>query len=92
MSTSKNKCQEITETIRGRITSGEYTPGRRIPSQSEMADEFGVSERTVAFAIAALRENGYVWTLPHKGSYARPRDHWRTPDAATTARRSSPSL
>jgi DNA-binding GntR family transcriptional regulator len=42
-----------------------------------MADEFGVSGRTVAQAIAELRTDGYVLTLAHKGSSARPARHWR---------------
>jgi DNA-binding GntR family transcriptional regulator len=71
--------EKIAEIIRERIMRGTYPPGRRIPSQSEMADEFGVSARTVGLAIAGLRERGYVWTLPHKGSYARPSEDWIDP-------------
>lgn len=78
MSTRKLDRQQITETIRDRITRGEYPPDRRIPSQSEMADEFGVSGRTISLAIAELRRHGYVWTLPHKGSYTRPPRHWHS--------------
>jgi hypothetical protein len=32
--------------------------------------------RTIAVAIAELRGRGYLWTLPHKGSYTRPPEHW----------------
>jgi DNA-binding GntR family transcriptional regulator len=60
--------------------SGEYQPGRRIPSQSEMADELGVPSRVVGLAIADLRESGYLSTLPHKGSYTLPAECW--PDTA----------
>ena len=72
-----NRTREVTEAVRDRIRSGQYRPGARIPSQSEMCDEFGVSGRTIGAAIADLRERGYVWTLPHKGTYARPSDDWR---------------
>lgn len=68
---------DIVATLRDRIRSGEYRAGARIPSQAEMAEEFGVSGRTIALVIAELRDHGYLWTLPHKGSYARPRAHWR---------------
>jgi DNA-binding GntR family transcriptional regulator len=70
---------DVATIIHDRIRRGEYRPNTRIPSQSEMADEFGVSGRTVALAIAALRDLGYVWTLAHKGSYVRPADHWQDP-------------
>jgi DNA-binding GntR family transcriptional regulator len=73
MSSSK---QQVVQIIRDRIMSGEYQPGRRIPSQSEMADELGVPSRVVGLAIADLRESGYLSTLPHKGSYTRPPECW----------------
>ena len=62
--------------VRDRIRRGEYRAGTRIPSQAEMCEEFKVSGRTIGKVIADLRNNGYLWTLPHKGSFARPRDHW----------------
>jgi DNA-binding GntR family transcriptional regulator len=68
---------EIEKTIRERIASGVYRPRRRIPSQAELADEFQVSGRTIAKIIARLRDDGMLWTLPHKGSYSRPKEHWR---------------
>jgi DNA-binding FadR family transcriptional regulator len=68
---------DIVATLRDRIRTGEYRAGARIPSQAEMAEEFGVSGRTIALVISELRDHGYLWTLPHKGSYARPRAHWR---------------
>jgi DNA-binding FadR family transcriptional regulator len=67
---------EIVAAVRGRIRGGVYLPGARIPSQSEMADEFGIAERMVGFVIAELREQGYLLTLPHKGSYVQPSEHW----------------
>jgi DNA-binding GntR family transcriptional regulator len=76
VSASQKRHEQIAEIIRERITSGELPPRRRIPSQSEMADEFDVSARTIAHAIASLRERNYLWTLPHKGSYARPPEDW----------------
>jgi len=77
MGTAQRQHEKIAEIIRKRITNGELKPSRRIPSQSKMAEEFGVSVRTITLAIALLRERSYVWTLPHKGSYARPPEHWQ---------------
>lgn len=82
MAKPKHRRQEIIAIIRDRITSGEYAPGYRIPSQLDLATEFRVAHRTVALAIAALRADGYVRTIPNKGSYARPRDRWRQPDTS----------
>jgi hypothetical protein len=85
------KHSAVAEIIRGRIESGELPPERRIPSQSEMADELGVPERTVAHAVAELRDRGYLWTVPHKGSYVRPERDWRSSEAAD-ARGGQPDL
>ncbi|MCO5995771.1 winged helix-turn-helix domain-containing protein [Actinoallomurus rhizosphaericola] len=77
MSTRRRSYQEVAEVIRDRIARGDWQPRSQLPSQAKMAKEFGVSGSTVSDAIAHLRERGYVWTLPHKGSYARPAEDWR---------------
>jgi DNA-binding GntR family transcriptional regulator len=77
MSTPQKPYERVAEIVRDRITHGELKPRRRIPSQSEMAEEFGVSVHAVWRVIAYLRERGYVWTLPNKGTYARPSEDWR---------------
>jgi GntR family transcriptional regulator len=77
MSAPQRPSERVIEIVRDRITRGEFRPRRRIPSQSEMAEEFGVSGHAVWRAIAHLRERGYVWTLPNKGTYARPPEDWK---------------
>ena len=73
---SSPKVQQIADTIRGRIRSGEYRPKERIPSQLTLRKEFGVSESTLAKINRGLRDQGYVWILPSKGTYARPPQDW----------------
>ncbi len=70
---SRTARNDVVATLRDRIRNGEYRAGARIPSQAEMAEEFGVSGRTIALVISELRDHGYLWTLPHKGSYGAPR-------------------
>jgi DNA-binding FadR family transcriptional regulator len=77
MSAERKQYERVADVIRDRITRGEFQTRRRIPSQSEMAEEFGVSGNAVWRAIACLRAQGYVWTLPNKGSYARPPEDWK---------------
>jgi DNA-binding GntR family transcriptional regulator len=71
------KAYQVAQIMRERIEKGEWKPRRRIPSQGELATEFRVSAHVVARAAAFLRSRGYLWTLPHKGSYARPSEDWR---------------
>ncbi|WP_406567577.1 winged helix-turn-helix domain-containing protein [Actinoallomurus spadix] len=68
--------EKIAEILRSRITSGELRPRQRLPSQKQMTTEFNTSNQTISRAIADLRARRYVWTLPHKGSYARPPEDW----------------
>jgi DNA-binding GntR family transcriptional regulator len=76
MSAPATQYRRIAEVLRRRIIAGEWRPRRRIPSQQALAAELGVSANTVSRAVACLRNDGYVWTLPHKGSYARPSEDW----------------
>jgi DNA-binding GntR family transcriptional regulator len=77
MNTPQKRHDQVTEVIRERIRRGVWKPRRRIPSQADLAEEFEMSGHTISRAIASLREAGYLWTLRHKGSYARPPEDWR---------------
>ncbi|CAL9496678.1 hypothetical protein SUDANB70_03362 [Streptomyces sp. enrichment culture] len=57
---SKLSAQEIAETLRGRIRSGDLRAGDRLPTQAELADEFGVERGTVRQALRALQDAGLL--------------------------------
>jgi len=63
--------KQIAEIIRQRIASGEYPRGARLPTESEMVDTWEVARTTARRAIALLREEGLVDTVPQRGSYVR---------------------
>jgi DNA-binding GntR family transcriptional regulator len=63
--------KQIAEIIRQRITSGEYTKGTRIPTESEMVETWEVARTTARRAIALLRDEGLVDTVPQRGTYVR---------------------
>ncbi|MBE7432483.1 MAG: winged helix-turn-helix transcriptional regulator [Anaerolineales bacterium] len=50
----------VDEILLERIRDGSYTPGSRIPSESELSDELGVSRATVRTALAKLAANGLI--------------------------------
>ncbi|MEV5762254.1 winged helix-turn-helix domain-containing protein [Streptomyces tendae] len=62
--------QEIAEALRERIRQGELKAGDRLPTQAELADEFGVERGTVRQALRALQEDGLL-TNVSKGSPPR---------------------
>ncbi len=62
--------QEIAEVLRDRIRTGELKPGDRLPTQAELAAEFGVERGAVRQALRALQEDGLL-TNVSKGSPPR---------------------
>lgn len=69
MSTAINKRRQIVDSVRSRIRSGTFRPGDRIPSDSELVREFGVSRPTVAKALQELQECGLVQRKAGSGTY-----------------------
>ncbi|KUJ53602.1 winged helix-turn-helix domain-containing protein [Streptomyces sp. NPDC093228] len=62
--------QEIAETMRARIRAGELKAGDRLPTQAELAEEFGVERGTVRQALRLLQEAGLLSNVS-KGSPPR---------------------
>ncbi|GAA1015318.1 GntR family transcriptional regulator [Streptomyces thermogriseus] len=62
--------QEIADTLRERIHTGVLRPGDRLPTQAELAEEFGVERGTVRQALRVLQEDGLLSNVT-KGSPPR---------------------
>jgi GntR family transcriptional regulator len=59
--------------LRDRITGGQWPAGAALPSQRELADEFGVSMMTLRQALQLLADEGLVGTRHGLGTYVAPR-------------------
>jgi GntR family transcriptional regulator len=64
--------QQIAAILRERIERGEIEPNRPIPSEAAIEQEFGVARSTARKAVAVLRDQGLVVTVPGLGSYVAP--------------------
>lgn len=62
--------QEIADTLRDRIRTGDLKAGDRLPTQADLAEEFGVERGTVRQALRVLQEAGLL-TNVSKGSPPR---------------------
>jgi DNA-binding GntR family transcriptional regulator len=60
---------QVAEILKGRIESGEYPKDRRLPSESELTDEFEIGRSTARKAVAWLRDTGLVDTVAGRGTY-----------------------
>lgn len=55
------------------IKSGVLAVNRRVPSESALIQSYGVARNTARHAVEYLREQGYVYTLPQRGTFVRDR-------------------
>lgn len=69
MGTTSTKHQQIVDAVRERIRSGVLRPGDRIPSDTELVREFGVSRPTVAKALQELQTDGLVRRKVGSGTF-----------------------
>jgi GntR family transcriptional repressor for pyruvate dehydrogenase complex len=61
--------QQVATAVAARITAGDYAPGARLPSERDLAEEFGVSRPTVREAMIALEIRRLVDARPGSGIY-----------------------
>jgi GntR family transcriptional regulator len=65
--------QQLVAILTQRIQSGEFAPGRLIPSEKALQQEYGVGRDTVRRVVDILRDEGPIFTVPHRGSYVAER-------------------
>ncbi|MEW6262023.1 MAG: GntR family transcriptional regulator [Thermodesulfobacteriota bacterium] len=64
--------RQVAETVRGRILSGQYKSGERIPSVHELEAEFEVSNITIRKALSLLSQEGLIESRQGVGTLAAP--------------------
>ena len=65
--------EQMVAQLGARIASGAIASGAKLPSESELATEFGVSRTVIREAISQLRARGLVTTQRGIGTFARTR-------------------
>ena len=61
--------RRIADELTTKIKSGELVPGTKLPSTSELGDQFGVSVATVYRAVSLLHDRDLVVGQPGRGVY-----------------------
>lgn len=62
---------QIAEKLAGRISTGELSPGSRLPAERDLAQNYDVSRQTVREALIALEVSGLVEIRPGSGIYVQ---------------------
>ncbi|WP_433513143.1 GntR family transcriptional regulator [Nonomuraea sp. CA-143628] len=68
--------QRVAAEIAERIRAGELRPDFPIPSETTLMQQYGLAKGTVRRAVALLREQGWVFTVPMRGTYVAARKDW----------------
>lgn len=64
---------QIKEGLCRLILSGAVKTGERLPSVRELAGQLAINPNTIQKAYEALEQEGYVYSIPGKGSFAADR-------------------
>jgi GntR family transcriptional regulator len=62
----------IADDLRAKIESGELAPGAKLPSERDLADQYGTARNTAREAVRILSDAGIVLTDHGRGSFVRP--------------------
>jgi len=62
--------QVLREQLRDEIAAGHYSDGARLPTESELVAQHGLSRQTVRRAFQDLVAEGAVYRVPGRGTYA----------------------
>lgn len=60
---------QAADRVAERIASGELVKGAKLPSERDLADEWGIAYQTVRRAMKELRERGLVASVVGKGTF-----------------------
>lgn len=66
--------RQVARWLAGRIEAGEFGPDQRIPTEKDIVGELGVARETARKAVAYLRDQGVVYTVPALGTFVKPQE------------------
>ena len=67
--------QQIKDNVRHLVVSGALKKDDKLPSVRELAASLAINPNTIQRAYRELENEGYIYTLPGKGTFAAEMDH-----------------
>ena len=65
--------EQIRDNLRRLMVSGAIQEGEKLPSVRSLASNLAINPNTIQRAYESLEAEGYVYSIPGKGSFAAPR-------------------
>lgn len=69
--TSGKPYEQVAKLLKQRIASGEFAVGDRLPTNRELAEEYGVAPNTIANALGLLRRERIIVSQQGRGTFVR---------------------
>ena len=66
--------EQVRDGLRQLLVAGAIAPGEKLPSVRQLASQLAINPNTIQRAYEALEQDGYVYSVPGKGSFAAQRD------------------
>lgn len=70
---SKPIYEQIKDGLKHLIITGAIAPDEKMPSVRELASQLAINPNTIAKAIRELEQEGYIYTITGRGSFAADR-------------------
>jgi GntR family transcriptional regulator len=64
--------QSLAQLLREAIAQGEFSNGRRLPTEAQLTADYGVSRQTVRRALEELAAEGLIFRVRGRGTFATP--------------------
>jgi GntR family transcriptional regulator len=64
--------QSLAQRLREAIAQGEFSDGRRLPTEAQLTAEYGISRQTVRRALEELAAEGLIFRIRGRGTFATP--------------------
>ncbi|MEM9028279.1 MAG: phosphonate metabolism transcriptional regulator PhnF [Pseudomonadota bacterium] len=61
--------RQIAEDISARIRSGQHKAGSRLPTETQLAESYGVNRHTLRRALSELARRGLIQAAPRRGTF-----------------------
>ena len=65
--------EQVRDNLRQLMVSGAIQEGEKLPSVRSLASNLAINPNTIQRAYESLEAEGYVYSIPGKGSFAAPR-------------------
>ena len=66
--------EQVRDGLRQLLVTGAIQPGEKLPSVRQLASQLAINPNTIQKAYEALEQEGYVYSVPGKGSFAAERE------------------